>query len=162
MMKQFIYLICCGSVLFLLTGFNAGIEAEKIKDAEVKPSGRVVKYEEPVVPQESNQDLYLEYHLLVITSLEESSISLSEDPTQSVYMAENACNYIKLIIKLLKEEHKDVFIKKNEALNALMADLIKPKLPGSKLKKLSISLNALSEDLEDNFNFEKVQSWIRN
>lgn len=160
-MKQFICLICCGLVIFLLTGFDSGIEAEKIKDAQVKPTGRVLKYEEPVVLQESNQDLYHEYHLLVITLLEESSDSLSEDPDWSYHMANNAYNYIKLIIKLVKEEHQDIFINKIKDIKALIIDLSKRNIPNSKKQKLSIALNALAEDLEKNFNFEKIQLWIK-
>lgn len=123
MMKHFFCLICCGLVFLLLTGFDGGIEAEKLKDAQAINTDRVIEYEEPVVPQESNQDLYLQYHLLMVTSLEESSVSLA-----------NAYNYNKLIINLLKEEHQDIFIKKNEHINALMLDMDKRNLPNSKIK----------------------------
>ena len=161
-MKQFIYLICCGLVFFLLSGFGAGIEAERIKNNQAKPTGPVLEYEEPVVPRESNQDLYHQYHLLVITSLEEASSALVEDPAWSYRMAQNAYNYIKLLRKLVKDEHRDAFVNINKELKALMSDIRKRNLTGSKRKKLAKELNALAEDLEDNFNFENIESWLKN
>lgn len=161
-MKQFIYLICCGLVFFLLSGFDAGIEAEKIKNNQAKPSGPVFEYEEPDIPQESNQDLYHQYHLLVITSLEEASSALTEDPAWSYHMAQNAYNYIKLFRKLLKEDHKDAFVNINKDLKTLMSRMQKRNLTGSKRRKLVKELNTLAEDLENNFDFEKIQSWIKN
>ena len=68
---------------------------------------------------------------------------------------------LKLITKLLKVEHRDVFINKNKDINALMIDMGKRNIPNSKQEKLSKALNALAEDLSDNFNFEKIQSWIK-
>ncbi|MCG2712956.1 MAG: hypothetical protein L6416_11635 [Candidatus Omnitrophica bacterium] len=160
-MKQFSYLICCGLVFFLLSGFEAGIEAEKLKNDQAEPSAPVLEYEEPVVSRESNQNLYQQYHLLIITSLEEASSTFEEDPAWSYSMAENACNYIKLLGKLLKEEHKDAFVNLNIGLNALMNDLQKRNLAGSRRKKLVKELDALADDLEYNFDFEKIQSWIK-
>ncbi len=161
-MKQFIYLICCGLVFFLLSGFVAGIEAEKVKNTQAKPSGPILEYDETDVPRESNQDLYHQYHLLVITSLEEASSTLAEDPAWSYRMAQNAYNYIKLLRKLVKDEYKDVFANINNDLNVLMSDMQKRNLTGSKRKKLAKELDALAEALKENFDFGKIQSWIKN
>lgn len=163
-MKQFICLICCGLAIFLLSGFDSGIEAEKLKDAEaaIESSAPVLKYEEPVVTPESNKDLYLQYHLLVVTSLEESISTLSEDPAWSQRMAKNAYYYIKLMVKLLKVENQDQFIDKSKKLNALILEMNKPNLPRSKIRKQVKALENMAEDWENNFDFENIKSWIKN
>ena len=107
-------------LFLLLSGFDAGIEAEKAKRNQVKSSNPVLKYREPIAPTQSNQELYHQYHLLITTSLEEASGSVEEDQTWSLRMAQSAFNYIKLIKKLLKDEHNDKFLN----LNKNLADLL--------------------------------------
>ncbi len=161
-MKQLNYFICCGLSVILLTGFDSGIEAEKVKDIQASPSGPILEYEEPIVPQESTQDLYHQYHLLVITSLEEASSSLAKDPAWSYHMAQNAYNYIKLLRKLLKEEYKDGFVDIIKDLKALMSDMKNRRLSGSKRNKIAEELGALADNLENNFDFGKMQTWLKN
>lgn len=145
-----------------MSGFDAGIEAERLKNNQAKPAGPVIEYEEPVIPLESNQDLYHQYHLLVTTSLEEASNTLAEDPAWSYRMAQNAYNYINLLKKLLKTEYEDAFVNVNKELNVLMTDMKKRNLTGSRRKELVKELAALADQIEYDFNFVKIQSWIKN
>ena len=101
-MRHLINIICCIMCFFLLTGFNAGIEAEDVKNSQVKPSEIVLEYKEPIVVQESNQDLYLQYHLLVVNSLEEAGYSFADNRAWASRMTQEAYNYVKLIKKLVK------------------------------------------------------------
>lgn len=159
-MKKIFNFFCCISLLILLSGFEAGIEAEKLKNSQPKSNEPVLKYEEPKPTVKSNQDRFHEYHLLAVTSLEEASESLKENPARALSMAQNSNNYVSLIKKLLNEDNKDLFNDVINKINSFISMINKPNLSDRECKEISKNLRNYSKTLNREYDFDKVKQWI--
>ena len=161
------------STLLILTalavcGFRVGSESleditakKKASKRDVAVDGPVVVYTETVIPEKTPQQLYKQYHLLAVSSLEESVSALDDNKQWAFRMAHNAYKYIKLIQALIVPEKQQEF-------DILMCDL-QPLL--DKLKKRNVSsvqqleiargIEQISQILDNDFAWEEVKQWIK-
>ena len=161
-MRKITCLICCCLVFFLVSGFEAGVEVENLKNTVDEPFGPVLEYKETNSPPKSSRELYDEYHLLVSTSLEEASLALFEQESWACRMVENAKAYINLLSNLVEGEKAEDFLSMGNDISIVINNLKGKNLNNSQKKRLSAELNALALEFDNNFNLKEMQEWIKN
>lgn len=159
-MKRLTKLLTCGlkiTLIFLL--LNPILNAHHIFAAEEKSV--VVTSQETISPQKSNIELYQQYHLLIIASLEEAANTLSEDQVWAYRMTHNAYSYLQLLLPLLLEEQQDKLLEIAQELNQLIRSLKKDNLTDFKKEKIKDKLKQISAVLQKKFLYEEVRDWIK-
>ncbi len=146
---------------FCLTGFESGAQSEKSSGPREKQNGPVLHYEETIYPQKLNQGKYAQYHLLIVSSLEEAQKTLAEDRHWAYRMAHNAYKYAGLTKEIIKDEHKEIFVSYSDALSGLLSR-IKKKNPSSfYIDELKKDLKKMAGEFKYSFNYEKIKEWIK-
>ena len=161
-MKQTLYLICCILSFCLLCGFKAGADIEGSGKRLNTPITPVLEYEETVSASKSNHELYQQYHLLIVTSLEEASNAIIDDEQWAFRMAQSAYKYVALLDNLLDDKRKGTFDVMGRDLKALTLRIKSRRLSTAQKKEIAHNLKILASDLESNFNFKKMRTWIKN
>lgn len=161
-MKQIFNLICCVLFFCLLCGFQAGVDLEDSDKASNEPVAPVIEYEETVSASKSNLELYQQYHLLIITSLEEASNIVTDDQQWAFRLAQSAYKYVTLLDNLLNDNRKGTFEAVGEDLKALTLSIKSGNLITEKKKRISHNLKAMAKDFKSKYNLKKVQTWIKN
>lgn len=161
-MRQTLYLICCILFFCLLCGFKAGADLEGSDKRSNTPLAPVFEYEETVSVSKSNHELYQQYHLLIVTSLEEASNAIIDDERWAFRMAQSAYKYVALLDNLLDDKQKGTFDVMGRDLKALTSRIKTRRLSAAQKKEIARNLKVLASDLESNYNFKKMRRWIKN
>jgi len=143
----------------LLCGFESGIVFEETEPPETV--GPVIEYEETIAPQKSNKELYQQYFLLAVTSLEEAQSALTDNPRWAYRMAHNAYNYMNLLSGLLVEEQKIPFDDLSGELNVVLAKIKRFNLNRSQVIRARDRIKDITAMLEADYDFKKAKIWIR-
>jgi hypothetical protein len=163
-MRKILYLISIVTTALFLCGFVAGEEVEKAKDKAKKQAVQttpVLEYQETIAPQKTNQELYQQYHLLAVSSLEEAESSFQENKLWTFRMVQNAVNYTKLLQELVMDAQKKEYTPILERLNPLLTDLKQRSIDRSKTEKIKAELSSVAKTLEQDYSWEKVKAWIK-
>jgi len=152
----------CGKILIgLIVGvlsFNSEVKGITQATHELNAT---ITYEETISPHRSNVELYQEYHLLIITSLEEAEKTLTDDQYWALRMTQNAYNYLQLLSELLTQkvsaELKELFPEFENLINYLK----KYNLTEIKKGALKTDLRDLAKLLKQEYNLNKINLWLK-
>ena len=163
-MKKALYLLLIVTAA-LSYGFEVGDLTDKTLEEQRASSGQpspVFKYEETITPQVPNTDLYQQYYLLIVTSLDEALQTFSENQKWAFRMVHNAYSYFKLLKNLIIDEQKDKFTPVEENLKDI-AERLKKTKNFSRAEKMEIKkeISEVQGVLKKDYNFEKVKGWIK-
>ncbi len=160
MMRKYSFLITVIAVALFLCAFKSGYESDAEKNPE-EHTGPVVTYKETVSPQKSSEELYHEYHLLSITSLEEAQNSIFDDQRWAYRMVDNAYRYLQLLIGLLEDDHKDAFSQISKELKIMLSALKKKNLAEFKKTKINDNLKNIAKLLGKDYKYSQAKPWIK-
>ncbi|MBU1043696.1 MAG: hypothetical protein KJ915_04775 [Candidatus Omnitrophica bacterium] len=161
-MRKFLYSSGIIITALFLYGFVAGVEIGDPDDVQLsEPNSPVLEYEETIVVPKTNQELYNQYHLLAISSLEEAQTSFQENKLWTYRMVHNASNYIKLMHALALDEYKQEYTTILESLKPLIADLKNSSKHKYQTAQIKHQLKNIEKELEQDYSWEKVKAWIK-
>ncbi len=162
MMKKTLYSISIIITALFLCGFVAGVEIGDPDDNQPsEPTSPVLEYEETIAPTKSNQELYKQYHLLLISSLEEALSSFQENHLWTYRMVHNSYKYVKLLKGLALDDYKSEYGAVLENLKPIISDLKKRNINKSKKMQLKSDLKKIKKKLEQDFAWGTVKEWIK-
>ncbi|MFH1062439.1 MAG: hypothetical protein V1747_06085 [Candidatus Omnitrophota bacterium] len=161
-MKKILYSISMLITALFLCGFVAGVEIGDPEDKQpAEPTGPIVEYIDTIAPYKSSQELYQQYHLLAISSLEEAESSFQENRLWTYRMARNASNYIKLLNGLVIDAKKPKYGEVLERLKPVIDSLKNKNRQEYKAIKFKDELKSIAKTLEQDYSWEKVKTWIK-
>lgn len=159
--------ITLGILLFSLClyGFEVDAESKRIlgtKEEKEEPAAPILHYEEePISPVKTNTELYQQYHLLIVSSLEEAQSYLADDQRWAYRMVHNASNYMQLLLDLLNDKDKDNLSQINQDIKQIVLDTKVNNLSEHKKNKIKRNLGGIVRSLEKQANFSKAKAWIK-
>ncbi|MBU1088126.1 MAG: hypothetical protein KKD05_11505 [Candidatus Omnitrophica bacterium] len=161
-MKKYLYLISIIITALFLCGFVAGVEIGGPDDKQLsEPNTPVLEYEETIAAPKSSQELYNQYHLLAVSSLEEAQTSFQENKLWTYRMVHNASKYIKLMQGLALDEYKQEYATVSDIIKPLLSDLKNINLSKFQTIRIKQQLNNIEKQLEADYPWEKVKTWIK-
>lgn len=162
MMKKILYSINIVIIGLCLCGFVAGVEIGDPEDNQPsEPTSPVLEYTDTIAPSKSSQELYKEYHLLAISSLDEAESSFQENQLWTYRMVHNAANYIKLLNGLVMDAQKQEYLEIIERFQPILVTLKNKNLQKYQLIKIQDELKDIAKTLEQDYSWEKAKAWIK-
>jgi hypothetical protein len=166
-MKKTGYIFLVILTALFLAGFKAGSETveqtlqkKRAKTTEKPASGPVVEYTETVASEKTPQELYTQYHLLAVSSIEEAVSTFTDNKTWTYRMAHNSLKYVKLLQGLVSEENSGEFSGLLEELKPLVSGLKRRNLTQMQQQVYMDKLKHIAATLEQDFSWEKAKQWI--
>ena len=159
--------ITLGILLFSLClyGFEADAESKRIlgtKEEKEEPAVPILHYEEETVsPQKTNAELYQQYHLLIVSSLEEAQNYLADDQRWAYRMVHNASKYMQLLLGLLHSKDKDNLLQINQDIKQIVLDIKVNNLSEHKKKKIERNIGSIVRSFEKQASFSTAKAWIK-
>lgn len=161
MKNNFLIILICLTAVFTC-GFESGIEVENSTDKPDEPAKPVLSFEKTTYPKKSSKERYLQYHLLVVSSLEEAEVRFGDNRRWAYRMAHNAYNYLRLMEGLLKNEHKKEIIEIKEQLKPVVDKIKKANLTTAQTNYIKDQLQQIAEVIDKSYSIDKVKRWIKN
>ncbi len=153
----FFFIILAAFVNF---GFSSGSEKETAvkKTQNVEP---VTKYEEYPKSDKSNQELFQEYHIIIITSLEEAQSAFSENPVWALRMLRDADNYFALLTEMLSEDPGNKFLNVKTELKEVISCIENKNVTEIKKNELRKKTSVINSVLKKELGFPQVKQWVK-
>lgn len=145
----------------MLCGYRLGDEEEGFHKKKKGPTEPVSEYEVTVKPQQSVEDLYQQYHLLIVTSLKEASDSINKDYHRACGMIKNAYHYLQILSELYIDEHKDDLREMKTQIKEIYSSLERSNLTQIKKSKIERRLKDIVAVLKTDYKYEKIAEWTK-
>jgi len=163
MMQKIFYSISIIITALFLCGFVIGTQIGDPEDKQLsEPIAPILEYEETIQPYKSNQELYKQYYLLSISSLEEAISSLQDKNQLWTYrMVHNSYKYVKLMSDLAIDDYKSEYGPISDDLKAISLDVKKRNINKSKKNQIKNNLKKNKKIIEENLFWGIVSEWIK-
>lgn len=165
MMKNFFITVVVLLIPLCLYGFEVDAESKRIlgeKEEKEEPAAPILQYEEDAAsPLKTNAELYQQYHLLIVTSLEEAEKYISSDQRFAYRMADNASNYMRLLLGLINAKDKSSLSQIDQEIEEIVLNIKAKNLLEYKKKKIKRQLGRIVKKLEKQASFSKAKAWIK-
>ncbi|MCP4649843.1 MAG: hypothetical protein GY853_07185 [PVC group bacterium] len=155
-----IVLVCTVIPVFLCAYRTTDREENVTQKSEV-PTTPIVEYE--TIPQnhQSPEELYLHYHLIIVTSLEEASTTLDDNQFWAYGMGTNAYHYLELLCELFSPEYQNKLTQISESIAAATAYLKKDNLTQIQKNRVKQKLKDTAKVLDREYSYAKIENWLQ-
>ncbi|MDD5746755.1 MAG: hypothetical protein PHO30_05765 [Candidatus Omnitrophica bacterium] len=160
-MKKIFFALGLVSAALSLCGFVSGVPSENKVNTPHGPTEPVLQYEETVTPIKSNPELYQQYHLLIVTSLEEARRAIPGDRQWAYRMVHNAYRYVQLQEKVVRTEHQAVFSGLKEKIEPLLVSLKQKNLTSRQQREIDSDLKQITAVVAKELRYKDVAAWIK-
>ncbi|RKY34466.1 MAG: hypothetical protein DRP78_06520 [Candidatus Omnitrophota bacterium] len=165
MIRKYLQFIIIFVAAGCLCGFRSGGEDVTQKHRQnQKQDAAVTKYEEVVDHQRSNRIRYIEYHSLIIISLDEANsllLNKTKNMRRLYRMAHNAYNYLQLLNNLVADTYKNEFVKLNVDLKRIVSEVQDTNITELTKKDISKRIKFLIKTLRTKFAYREVKLWMK-
>ncbi|MFH1459223.1 MAG: hypothetical protein ABIG64_02455 [Candidatus Omnitrophota bacterium] len=139
-----------------LCGFEAGVQIGDPEESEELANTPVVNYEETVTAVKSDLELYQQYYVIIVSSLEEASLTLTDNNQWAYRMADNAYRYMTLLEKFIETEKKSEFYRLKDTIKPIVAKLKNGNISVKETLEIQTSINAVVKMIKSNFHRKNI------
>jgi len=142
---------------FFLCGFETGVQIGDPAQSQEPTDVPVVEYEETVTAVKSDLELYQQYYVIIVSSLEDAIITLEDNILWAYRMTDNAFRYMNLLEKFIDKEQTLEFQGLKDELNPIVVELKAGNISKRQVQEIQKSFTHIIKSLKNDFSRKNVE-----